>query len=89
VSDGADREVIFEITRIGESQRVAAIDVASGVEVVVQTPAGAALADAQALALRKLLRDNLQHRRINHVFIDGNVWQTALNHHGNDNVPFF
>lgn len=53
---GEDREVIFEITRIGDAQRVAAIDVASGVEVVVQAPASAALADVRALALRKLVR---------------------------------
>ncbi|MGD9980103.1 MAG: serine hydroxymethyltransferase [Hyphomonadaceae bacterium] len=49
-------DVIFEITRIGEVQRVAAVDVASGVEVVVQAPANAALADVRALALRKLER---------------------------------
>ncbi|MGE0530696.1 MAG: serine hydroxymethyltransferase [Hyphomonadaceae bacterium] len=53
---GEDREVIFEITRIGDAQRVAAIDVASGVEVVVQAPASAALADVRALALRRLVR---------------------------------
>lgn len=47
-------EVIFEITRIGDAQRVAAIDVATGVEVVIQAPANAALADVRALALRKL-----------------------------------
>lgn len=51
---GEDREVIFEITRIGDAQRVAAIDVATGIEVVVQAPANAALADVRALALRKL-----------------------------------
>lgn len=54
----SDREqagdVIFEITRIGEAQRVAAIDVATGIEVVIQAPANAALADVRALALRKL-----------------------------------
>lgn len=50
----ADGEVIFEITRIGDIQRVAAVHVASGVEVVLQAPAAAALADVQALALRKL-----------------------------------
>ncbi|MBL8537183.1 MAG: hypothetical protein JNM59_07245 [Hyphomonadaceae bacterium] len=63
MSGGAEREVIFEITRIGDAQRVAAIDVASGVEVVVQTPASAALADAQALALRKLERALRQRPR--------------------------
>ena len=53
---GEERDVIFEITRIGDVQRVAAIDVASGVEVVVQAPANAALADVRGLALRKLER---------------------------------
>lgn len=53
---GEDREVIFEVTRVGDAQRVAAIDVATGVEVVVQAPANAALADVRALALRKLRR---------------------------------
>jgi hypothetical protein len=53
---GAEREVIFEITRIGDVQRVAAIDVATGVEVVVQAPANAALVDVRTLALRKLER---------------------------------
>jgi hypothetical protein len=52
----APEDVIFEIARIGEIQRVAAIDVESGVEVVVQAPASAALADVRALALNKLRR---------------------------------
>jgi hypothetical protein len=56
VSADAPRDVIFEITKIGDVQRVAAIDVATGVEVVVLTPANAALADARALALQKLKR---------------------------------
>jgi len=54
VSEDGEREVIFEITRIGDVQRVAAVDVATGVEVVVQTPTHAALADVRALALKKL-----------------------------------
>jgi len=49
-------EVIFEITRVGDVQRVAAVDVATGTEVVVQAPANAALVDVKALALRKLER---------------------------------
>lgn len=53
---GDPEDVIFEIIRIGDAQRVAAIDVASGVEVVVQAPATAALADVRALALKKLKR---------------------------------
>jgi hypothetical protein len=47
-------EVIFEITRVGEVQRVAAVHVATGAEVVIQAPANAALADVRALALNKL-----------------------------------
>ncbi len=50
------REVIFEIARLGDLQRVAAIDVATGTEVVIQAPANAALVDVRALALRKLER---------------------------------
>ncbi|MGE0595536.1 MAG: serine hydroxymethyltransferase [Hyphomonadaceae bacterium] len=53
---GQDDEVIFEITRIGDLQRVAAVHVATGVEVVLQAPASAAYADVRALALRKLER---------------------------------
>lgn len=53
---GEDREVIFEIMRVGDVQRIAAVDVATGVEVVVQAPANAALADVRALALKKLER---------------------------------
>jgi hypothetical protein len=53
---GSDRDVIFEITRVGDVQRIAAVDVATGIEVVVQAPANAALADVRALALRKLER---------------------------------
>lgn len=53
---GGDPDVIFEITRVGDIQRIAAVDVGTGVEVVVQAPANAALADVRALALRKLER---------------------------------
>jgi hypothetical protein len=49
-------DVIFEITRIGDIQRVAAVHVPTGVEVVLQAPASAALADVRTLALRKLER---------------------------------
>ena len=55
-ASGSDRDVIFEITRVGDVQRIAAVDVATGVEVVVQAPASAALADVRALALKKLER---------------------------------
>lgn len=53
---GEEREVIFEIAHVGDAQRVAAIDVATGIEVVIQAPGHAALADVRALALRKLER---------------------------------
>ncbi|MEQ1617546.1 MAG: hypothetical protein ABL883_04280 [Terricaulis sp.] len=56
MTDRPQREVIFEITRLGEVQRVAAIDVETGTEVVIQAPANAALVDVRALALRKLER---------------------------------
>ena len=51
-----ERDVIFEVTRIGDVQRVAAVDVETGKEVVIQAPAHAALADVRALVLRKLER---------------------------------
>ncbi len=53
---GPDGEVIFEITRVGDCQRVAAIHVATGTEVVAMAPANAALVDVRTLALRKLQR---------------------------------
>ena len=56
MSADQEREVIYEITRLGDIQRVAAVDVESGVEVIVQAPGGASLADVRALALRKLER---------------------------------
>lgn len=52
----AEREIIFEVTRVGDVQRVAAVDVATGVEVVIQAPASAATADVRTLALKKLER---------------------------------
>ncbi|MBL8543060.1 MAG: hypothetical protein JNJ63_04580 [Hyphomonadaceae bacterium] len=51
-----EREIFFEITRIGDLQRVAAVDAKTSIEVVVQAPASASLADVRALALRKLQR---------------------------------
>ena len=56
MSGESEREVIFEIVRLGDTQRVAAIDSESGVEVVVIAPAHAALADVRLLALKKLER---------------------------------
>jgi uncharacterized protein DUF6898 len=51
--DGSGR-VYFEFTPIGASVKVAAIDAATGTEVSVVAPAGAAQADLQRLALQKL-----------------------------------
>ena len=56
MSGDVSGDVIFEITKIGDVQRCAAIHVASGIEVVVQAPANAGLVDVRALALRKLER---------------------------------
>jgi hypothetical protein len=50
------REVIFEFTTLGQSTRVAAIDVATGEEVVISGPAGASRGDLERVAMRKLLR---------------------------------
>jgi hypothetical protein len=51
---GPEREVYFEFTPIGRTVKVSAIDAATGIEVSVVAPAGAARADLQRLALRKL-----------------------------------
>ena len=48
------RDVIFEFVAQGAYMRVAAIDVATGVEAVTMGPVNAARADLEALALRKL-----------------------------------
>jgi hypothetical protein len=47
-------EVYFELTAIGRSVKVVAIHAATGIEVAVVGPAGAARADLQQLALQKL-----------------------------------
>jgi ABC-type Mn2+/Zn2+ transport system ATPase subunit len=47
-------EVYFEFTAIGAWVKVVAIDAASGTEVSVVGPAGAAQSDLQRLALGKL-----------------------------------
>jgi Domain of unknown function (DUF6898) len=54
VSAGSRRHVIIEIRRIGDLQRVAAVDGASGVEVVIQAPASASRAEVESLVIRKL-----------------------------------
>jgi hypothetical protein len=48
------REVLFEFTVIGSAVRVAALDAATGIEVTVVGPAGAARADLERLAIGKL-----------------------------------
>jgi hypothetical protein len=53
-TDAGSAGVYFEFTTIGSSVRVAAIDAATGVEVVVVGPAAAAKADLERLALQKL-----------------------------------
>ena len=47
-------EVLFELTYVGATVRVAAIHAASGREAVVMGPASAATADLERLALQKL-----------------------------------
>jgi len=49
-----EREVYFELITIGASVKVSAIDAATGIEVSVVAPAGAAQADLRRLALQKL-----------------------------------
>jgi hypothetical protein len=48
------REVYFEFTQVGPVVRVAAIDAATNIEVVVMGPAKAAQSDLKRLALQKL-----------------------------------
>jgi predicted acylesterase/phospholipase RssA len=50
----AKDEIIVEIQRIGNSLRVAAVDVATGTEVVFQAPANASRAAIDHLAASKL-----------------------------------
>lgn len=47
-------EAIIEYTRVGNSIRVTAVDVATGTEVTFQAPAGASTADMQRIAINKL-----------------------------------
>ena len=51
-----EREVIFEIRRIGTFAKVSAVDVASGIEVSVTGPASATDATLHRAALAKLDR---------------------------------
>ena len=49
-----DNEILFEFVRVGNQMRVAAIDVASGTEIVVVMPAASTKQQMQQLALAKL-----------------------------------
>lgn len=53
---GKSGEVLFEFRQLGPQMRVAAIDAATGVEVVVIAPIAATQAQMQTLALAKLRR---------------------------------
>jgi hypothetical protein len=52
----ADGEVYFEFVQVGQQMRVAAIDAATGMEVIVITPASANKYQMQQIALAKLRR---------------------------------
>jgi len=52
----ADGEVYFEFVQVGQQMRVAAIDAATGTEIVVITPVNASRGHMQQLALAKLRR---------------------------------
>lgn len=52
----AGRDIIFEFQTVGEAVRVAAIDVASGEEVVIQGPLTASQGELERVAARKLMR---------------------------------
>jgi hypothetical protein len=54
MSGEAGGEVYFELTKLGGSVKVVAIDAATGVEVTVVGPATAAPSQLQQLALAKL-----------------------------------
>lgn len=52
----ADGEVYFEFVQVGQQMRVAAIDAATGTEVIVITPVSANKLQMQQIALAKLRR---------------------------------
>ena len=54
MTTGDPREVFFEFIAIGSTVKVVAIDAATGTEVTVIGPAGAAQSDLERLALGKL-----------------------------------
>jgi hypothetical protein len=53
---GQASDVLFEFTQLGHQVRVAAIDAATSIEVVVIAPASATPLQMQSLALAKLRR---------------------------------
>ncbi|MHA6691906.1 DUF6898 family protein [Devosia sp. A449] len=52
----SDGEVYFEFVQVGPQMRVAAIDAATGIEVIVITPRSATKLQMQQVALAKLRR---------------------------------
>ncbi|RDV01358.1 DUF6898 family protein [Undibacter mobilis] len=58
-----ESEVYFEITVIGASAKVAAVDAATAIEVAVVGPASGSLADLKRLALGKLKARIARERR--------------------------
>ncbi|WP_375597699.1 DUF6898 family protein [Devosia sp. Naph2] len=52
----SDGDVLFEFVQVGQQMRVAAIDEATGTEVVVITPLNATKLQMQRVALAKLKR---------------------------------
>jgi hypothetical protein len=54
MGEGADPEVYFEFTAIGNAVKVTAIDSLTGTEVSAMGPASASQADLQQLAMQKL-----------------------------------
>ena len=64
----ADGEVYFEFVQVGQQMRVAAIDAATGIEVIVITPVAASKYQMQQVALAKLrkkLADSSPHPAAN------------------------
>ena len=52
----AEGEVYFEFVQVGQQMRVAAVDAATGTEVIVITPISASKLQMQRVALAKLRR---------------------------------
>lgn len=53
---GSSGEVLFEFTQLGQQMRVAAIDAATSIEVVIIAPLSASRLQMQNVALAKLRR---------------------------------